>query len=143
MKKLILLLVLISTFGLASAEKIFCEVCFLKRYENVSNVVYMDIDMGDYISYSERNNAFLNHFIGKQGATEELLERIPETRAVDSNGKELTFYGVIDALNYISKLGWELEFVRNGQFYLFSKEKDSLRDDDLCPYVRWKNKNKK
>ena len=122
MKKLILLLALISTFGIASAKKIYCEAVFYKKdFFGLSRKVRMEVD------YGQEQKLTTNRFLVRK-----------------STGQSFIFNSCIDALNYMGTLGWELEFVfpvGNVYRFLFSKEATfSEVENEFCTLSEYKNK---
>lgn len=106
MKKLIFLFVLISTFGLANAEKIFCKV-IIERWTHPNNGRWYEVFVG--INKDIDNSCKIKN-------------------------KQEDFKSEISVLNCMSSLGWELEHVDEPSgdvigynkirttSYLFSKE---------------------
>ncbi len=82
MKKLLLLLVMMLACNFATAQhKVFCEL--LGHGKLFSTKVTVTVDFGQ--------NQWQNN------------------KLVDENGKNLVFNSMVDAMNFMGKLGWEFE----------------------------------
>lgn len=92
-------------------RKIFCEIVGTARF--LSNNVTVTIDYGQH-------NGFFSSVYSRKN------------RIVDEEGKAISFNSMIDALNYMAKLGWDFEqaycisigegkMVENVYHYLLSK----------------------
>ncbi len=96
MKKLFLLFTFLMLFSISTfSQKVYCEI--VGHSKMFSSKVSISIDYGQETSYFS----------------------MPE-KLVDKNGKKIEFNSMVDALNYMSELGWELETtyaISHGQNY--------------------------
>lgn len=86
MKKLFLLALFIACAGMAKAQKVeqYCEMVAMQKL--LSRKVTIDIDYGE----------------------ERKLFSFKDTRVKDDLGKVKSFNSVVDALNYLGRIGWQL-----------------------------------
>lgn len=91
MKKIILILVFVLTSVISlnaqnSGENVYCEIVGTEVL--FSKKVTVDIDFG-------QKSSFWSEYKDK--------------RLVDENGKAIKFNSMVDALNFMAKLGWEFQ----------------------------------
>lgn len=110
MKKCILMFVMLFlcvTIKSQEPHKVFCEL--LGTQKLLSQKCTVEIDMGQ--------NPYEN------------------SKLVDENGKKITFNSMVDAMNYMGKLGWKFEqayvvTVNNQNVYHWLLSKDIIDDSE-------------
>lgn len=113
MKKniLLLILMLVSVLGLNaqnSSETVYCDIVGTEIL--FSNKITVDIDFG-------QKSSFWTDY--------------KEKRLVDEKGKPIKFNSMIDALNFMAKLGWEFQ-----QAYVVT-----ANDQNVCHWLMKKTLN--
>ena len=101
-------------------HKVFCELVGTQKF--LSAKVTVEIDMGQ--------NPYEN------------------SKLVDENGKKITFNSMVDAMNYMGKLGWEFEqayvvTTNNQNVYHWLLSKDVVDNDEAEEGITTKGQFKK
>ena len=118
--KRILLIVAFFVLAIISANaqrKVYCQIVQGRTYRLLSTKCTVRIDFGQETA---------NHF--------------SDNRLVDENGKPIVFNSMIDALNYMSKLGWDfvqayvttMDSSDSRTYWLLSKTVDE--DNDIIDF---------
>lgn len=123
MKKTTLLLVMLFTGLIVNANKphkVFCELLGTQKF--LSAKVTVEIDMGQ--------NPYEN------------------SKLVDEKGKKISFNSMVDAMNYMGKLGWEFEqayvvTVSNQNVYHWLLSKDIIDDNEAGEGITTKSQFRK
>ena len=127
MKKILLLFVatiICATISANNPHKVFCELVGKQKFLSAKCTV--EIDMGQ--------NPYEN------------------SKLVDERGKKITFNSMIDAMNYMGRLGWDFEqaYVIAGEnenvfHWLLSKEivEDSEASEGIITKEQFKKRQKK
>lgn len=88
MKKCLFLLLMLISMNVMGQDthRVYCELLGTGRI--FSNKVTVSVDFGQYTSFWK---SYSNQFL------------------VDENGKKIKFNSMVDAMNYMGRLGWEFE----------------------------------
>lgn len=81
----IMMLISVNVMG-QDTHRVYCELLGQGRF--MSNKVTVSVDFGQYTSFWK---SYSNQFL------------------VDENGKKIKFNSMVDAMNYMGRLGWEFE----------------------------------
>lgn len=123
MKKCILMFVMLFlcvTINSKEPRKVFCELLGTQKFLSAKCTV--EIDMGQ--------NPYEN------------------SKLVDEKGKKITFNSMVDAMNYMGKLGWEFEqayvvTVSNQNVYHWLLSKDIIDDNEAGEGITTKSQFRK
>lgn len=123
MKKMTLLFIMLFTGLIVNANephKVFCELLGTQKF--LSAKVTVEIDMGQ--------NPY------------------ESSKLVDEKGKKITFNSMVDAMNYLGKLGWNFEqayviTVSNQNVYHWLLSKDVVQDSEANEGITTKGQYKK
>lgn len=125
MKKILFVLLLMISITASSQNKVYCELLGSQKF--MSSKVYVTVDFGQATSFWT-------------GYSKQYL--------VDENGKAKDFNSMVDAMNFMGKLGWKFEQAyvltvssQNVMHWLLSK--DITNDEEIKKGITTKEDFKK